>query len=501
MATTLVPGVGPQPEVAEAAHRSQIAIGGSPDIPAGVSLLQGIDGLEDDVARPLDSARVFRFWDEALVEPQSRSLDERGYHLFLSVRSRRVDGTPVPWSEVAAARPGDPLHDVIVSWATDLKSLETPAYFSFHHEPEIATSLDVGTAAEFVAAWRNVIGILRAQGVTSTSFVWVMTEHAFELDADDRRHPDKWYPGDSWVDGFGADAYNWFDCRPGQRNPWRSLEDKIEGFVQFGASHPGKFLTLPEFASIEDPDDPMRKARWLNDAAQLFTQPKYDDFTLISYYNRRQPGQPACDWSLDSSPQSLAAIRSLVTQPVFDNGQHPSPDPVSAPRNCAATLMLDGTVRVTWGAEPDGIGYVVYRNNYWRARIDGTNKRSFVDPLVTPGVDYSWSVAAIRGIDDAKTPARVCRELVEVADQHTVDPPEWCTATVRANGTTLIRWAGEPDGRGYLVARSGNQIARPKSPTRRRFIDRVAPQANTTWTVAAIGLDQQPTTPKTCVRR
>lgn len=121
----------------------------------------------------------------------------------------------------------------------------------FHHEPEAAVNLGNGTAGDFIAAWRKVVTVLRQQGVTNAEYVWTMTDYSFWVQ--DRRRASLWYPGDAYVDHLGADAYNWYRCRPGVNTPWWSLQQIIEPFRQFGQAHPTKGLMLPEWASAEDP--------------------------------------------------------------------------------------------------------------------------------------------------------------------------------------------------------------------------------------------------------
>jgi hypothetical protein len=83
--------------------------------------------------------------------------------LLLSVRSERCNHTFVQWRDIANAQPGSALHNDIVRWANRVKSLGNHVYFTFNHEPETALNSS-GTGADFIAAWRKVITVFRAQG-------------------------------------------------------------------------------------------------------------------------------------------------------------------------------------------------------------------------------------------------------------------------------------------------------------------------------------------------
>ena len=96
---------------------------------------------------------------------------------------------------------------------------------------------------------------------------------AFAFKAMDRRRAVDWYPGEAYLDYIGADAYNWYNCRPGTSNPWNSLESLVNPMRLFAQGKAIKGIIIPEWASTEDPAQPNRKAQWINDARALFKKP------------------------------------------------------------------------------------------------------------------------------------------------------------------------------------------------------------------------------------
>jgi hypothetical protein len=176
-----------------------------------------------------------------------------GYTLLLSVKSERVNHSFVQWRDIANAQPGSTLYNDIVRWATRVKGLGAHVYFTFNHEPETALNTS-GTGADFIAAWRKVVTVFREQGVTNADYLWIMT--AFSFKAKDRRRAVDWYPGEAYLDYIGADAYNWYTCRPGTKNPWNSLESLLNPMRQFGQGKAIKGIVVSEWASTEDPAQP-----------------------------------------------------------------------------------------------------------------------------------------------------------------------------------------------------------------------------------------------------
>jgi hypothetical protein len=271
--------------------------------------------LESQIGRPLDWTRIFLRWDGVLPDSYHTWLINSGHKLAISVRAQRINGTKIPWADIAAAQRGDALYAEMVGWADRVKALGVPVFFTFNHEPEAAINNSNGTSSDYIAAWRRMIDIFRARGVANAEFLWIMTSYSFRLTTTDARFGPKWYPGDNYVDAMAVDAYNWYNCRSGVNTPWKSLESLIEDFRNFGAQHPNKILYLAEWASTEDPNQQGRKAQWIADAQALFKQPSYEQFDGIAYFNI--PGQGQCTWFVTSSSSALSAFTAMGQDPFY----------------------------------------------------------------------------------------------------------------------------------------------------------------------------------------
>jgi hypothetical protein len=269
---------------------------------------QGTTTLEGKIGRRLAAIRVYYNWDSPFPDTDVTWFKNNGYALLLSVKSERRNHTFVQWRDLANAQPGSALHNDIVTWANRIKSLGTHVYFTFNHEPE--TSLNSsGQGAEFIAAWRKVVTVFRGQGVTNADYLWIMTAYSFK--ARDRRRAVDWYPGEAYIDYMGADAYNWYNCRPGTSNPWNSLEQLLNPMRLFAQGKTIKGLMVPEWASTEDSAQPGRKAQWFADARALFKKPGWEGFKAVLYYNKSSK-YPNCRWFVDSSQASLTAFSAMA---------------------------------------------------------------------------------------------------------------------------------------------------------------------------------------------
>ena len=302
------PGAGTAP--AGAAEAGRTMVWGAYSRPAsGQSERQAVEALEGVAGRKFGVVRVFTLWDEAFPSSYELWLRDTGRTPIISVRAKTVGGTLVSFRSIADAQPGSATYQRIVTWAQRIKAYGSFVHLTFNHEPEADASVGNGTAADFIAAWRRWVEVFRQQGVTNAEFMWIMTEHAFQVSSTDRRYGQKWYPGDDWVDHLGADAYNDYTCRGTTSSPWKTLAEDIEGFRRFGLLHPQKGMWLAEWASAPDPADPTRRPAWIDQAAALFKQSAYAQFRGVSYFNSYRPGTP-CLWTLtqDASAKHWSAM-------------------------------------------------------------------------------------------------------------------------------------------------------------------------------------------------
>ncbi len=166
----------------------------------------------------------------------------------------------------------------------------------------------------------------------------------------DRRSAPKWYPGDAYVDGIAGDAYNWYTCRPGVPIPWWSLQQIVEPMRQFGAAHPAEELWLAEFASVEDPAQPDRKAQWIDAARQLFQSPGWEQFRGVLYFHNAHATGSPCQWWIDSSTAASAAFTAMGADPYYGG---------DAPTTTTSSTTTSSTTTTTIPSGPAQLLFVV----------------------------------------------------------------------------------------------------------------------------------------------
>jgi len=295
------------PSVSAAAARSAIVLGApGGTIPVPPDAYRATEG---QLGRHLAAIRMYARWDTPFPDATSIWARDNGRRVLLSVKAGTRAGRPVLYRDIAAATPGTAIYGDISRWAQSLHTFSAPIFFTFNHEPEGAGSVQSGTAAEYVAAWRRIVAVFEKSGVTNVSYMFIGTGNGFNPKI--ARPVLPYYPGDDVVDAIGADAYNWYTCRVTPSNPWRSLADLLEPLRQFGLAHPTKDLWVAEFASAEDPAVPGRKAQWVADTQALFAKPGYSSFAGVLIWYGVVPDSQ-CRFRIDSSPTALLAYRALA---------------------------------------------------------------------------------------------------------------------------------------------------------------------------------------------
>ena len=291
------------------ADSADAATVGSPIVfGAAGSSRQMIEQHEKVLGAKLHGARVYRSWGQPVFGSDQLWARDTGHTLFVSIKSVK-SGHVIKWSDIASARPGSVLYQDMRNQAAQIKSFGARVYVTFNHEPEAGSSRTMGTPAQFAAAWRTWVGVLRGAGATNARYVFTATAYGFART--DSYRASLYYPGDAYVDDIAADGYNWGTCRS-RTAKWRELSSIIDAHRRFGQLHPTKGLMLLEFGSAEDAAMPGRKAQWLTNARALFKQSAYSQYkAVLSWEGRAFDGNKNCRFDYLSSSSATTAWRAM----------------------------------------------------------------------------------------------------------------------------------------------------------------------------------------------
>ncbi len=163
-----------------------------------------------------------------------------------------------------------------------------------------------GTPAEFVAAWRHVVGVVRGAGATNIKWVFNPTADTYAETTDVRTI----WPGAGYVDVLGLDGYNWGTGGPFQ---WREFQGIFSTqYARLTALHARAPVWICEYGSKEPtlddgaPVDPAhRKGQWMQNMLNSRAFPRVT--TLVGFEVAKER-----DWRVRSSGVSLDVLRRAV---------------------------------------------------------------------------------------------------------------------------------------------------------------------------------------------
>jgi beta-mannanase len=213
--------------------------------------------------------------------------------------------TTYPLSAIAAGA-----QDTYVrSWAQAIKAMPGPVLVRFAHEMNgtwypWAIRVNGNSAGDYVAAFRHVVDVFRAEGATNARFVWAPNVEfvgSSPLEAS--------YPGDTYVDWVGIDGYNW-GTAAGTRQ-WQTFDHVFRAtYDHLGVLAPSRRVMISEVASAEVGGS---KANWIADALGDAVPNRYPRVAAVLWFDEKKEA----DWRIDSSSQASSAFRRAMRQGVY----------------------------------------------------------------------------------------------------------------------------------------------------------------------------------------
>jgi hypothetical protein len=272
---------------------------------------------------------------------------------------------------------------------------------------------EVGTPEEFVAAWIYIWNIFQEEGVTNVVWVWCANANHFKYDTGRGKRAWDYYPGDEYVDWVSADGYNWGAAKRADQSGdrWRGMIEIFDEFMVWARStgkpaaavtdtdfpaegFPRKRQVKPimigEYGAIEDPDDHLRKAKWMRDAHDTVNGNKprtaecphcgvYSDIAAMVYFDiNADKAHQNGDWRIISSTESEQAYKQAAADDPWFNQIHtigwaPANNRPDAPPGGTATTTTTSaptgattTTTTTVNHKPAGA-----RSGYWMVSSEG----------------------------------------------------------------------------------------------------------------------------------
>ncbi len=273
---------------------------GGPQDPASIDSWAQLTGVQPSIVMWYQD--WYPGWTNALVVPRFMdAVTERGAMPMITWEPDiGSDGVSQPAYALRNIARGD-FDGYIERSAREAAAYGKPFYLRLAHEMNgdwsaWGAGVNGNTPADFVAAWRHVVGIFRSAGATNAIWVW-------SPNVDTGRRPfAQLYPGDEWVDWVGLDGYNW-GTLDGSR--WKSLGEVFGSSYDTLTRLTSKPLMIAETASTEVGGD---KAAWIRDGFQYDLPARLPAVRAVIWFDRDKE----TDWRVNSSTAATSAFRSLA---------------------------------------------------------------------------------------------------------------------------------------------------------------------------------------------
>jgi hypothetical protein len=196
-------------------------------------------------------------------------------------------------------------HDELIrDRARRIKAYRRPLLLRFRWEmdrPGLAAS--IWSPADYIAAWRHVRDVFRAERVTNVSWVWCPTIEGFA-----GGYAARYYPGDAHVDWVCVDVY--------AGTKLAAMDDLLLPFLAWAADHPTKPIMIGEFG-VARAWGPEQRAAWLRHAALVFQA--NPQIRAVLYFESNPDGNGELQqFRLSDDPKALAAFAEVARQPYFN---------------------------------------------------------------------------------------------------------------------------------------------------------------------------------------
>jgi len=266
--------------------------------------------LEKSTGRTFDIVKRYHDWSNKGANGQFPDADEqelgadgRRILFFAWVSNTWSSGGNASWKDIAAGKYDD---SVIIPEAKRLKAWGQKFFLTYDHEMDGVTRTSFGTSAEYVAAYRHIHDVLKAQGVNNVVWVWNPTGYL-----GNEAKIAAMYPGDAYVDWVAYDPYNFHLCH---NTSWRDTKTVLSSFYTWAEKNGlgKKPFMLAEFGSSFDPNNPSAMGDWYADMVPALKA--LPNIKAAVHFNSGN-GKKYCDYRITTNDQSMAGFAEAGQDP------------------------------------------------------------------------------------------------------------------------------------------------------------------------------------------
>ena len=295
----------------------------------------GFTSLEGQLGHNLAIYSDYEDWNPTSAPtgfPNTSLLNWSQQHHLLTMISWRTDfaaSSPTGGCATAADITAGKYDSQLTQQADAVKALGYPILVRWHYEMTnndddtcfnngIPIKSDLAKAGQnYVASWKHIVDIFRAQGANNVQWVWSPSANLFS-NKNGSVNPTNWklfYPGDSYVDWIADDNYNKTD------KPLSFGSDPDIANFYNQTSGLGKPLMQSETGADHDTtQNPDAQTTWIQ-TAQIALKTKYPAFKALIWWDgigsAYQKANPNSNTGYGLQGPGLDAFKQMASDPHF----------------------------------------------------------------------------------------------------------------------------------------------------------------------------------------
>jgi mannan endo-1,4-beta-mannosidase len=164
-----------------------------------------VQQFAQDIGMQPNLVSYYSNWPDPFQTSFAESASQRGAETVVQLVPRTNAGIDVSLAGIA-----DGKDDVYLrSFATAVREFKVPIVLSFGHEMNgswYPWGYQHTSPETFVAAWRHIVKLFRAEGASNATWLWTVNVMANDIPSP-IPSPKAWWPGGSYVNWVGIDGY------------------------------------------------------------------------------------------------------------------------------------------------------------------------------------------------------------------------------------------------------------------------------------------------------
>ena len=213
-------------------------------------------------------------------------------------------------------------HDAYIEqFARDAKSFKDEVLIRFLHEfngnwylwSGKKNGAEKGGPQKVVAVWKYVVDKFRALDAHNVKWIWNPHGPSIDIAEEDWNAIANYWPGDSYVDWIGMDAYNWYPKDPwGGKRPYRDFDNCFRSLYDACIELGDQPIMIAEFGTPEFEYETLNKAFWIEEALYKIKN-DYSRIKLFVWFHINKE----LDWRVNSSTLALEKFKEGIKDPYF----------------------------------------------------------------------------------------------------------------------------------------------------------------------------------------